>query len=520
MQRTTIDYMVSDILSQISTTQDQKKIEFLTQRLINVIISNNVTDITSYNNITDEGLASIVSAMEHSDCNITSLSLNGKNITDKGISSIARAMDRPDCSITSLSISNANITDKGVDSIAKVIDRPDCSITSLSISNANITDKGVDSIAEVLYGNTKIAYFYLFSRRITKDGLKTLEELMKKNTLTNVCIMDDPNWPPSEEGKAIYEQNRKKISKIFDDFRQLSDKIHILKAKQQEESKEEESKEEESKESEQINTSSKIEYYVDDICKIIKEHPDLIQNILLYPKKVEYHLTKCLAVYYYPSEIEIGFIDYIKESIENMLENSDIASRVEILRLFDENGMNDLVEKIILNRELGSSHEFDLQQNVMHPFIYKLMHKHGMPSSLNHQGIHPNAIELIDIFSRINEESQEIISDSYLGQFCSFLLYILSPKDEDIKAKIAQNNGDFFMNIYLETPEGKELKKEIEESKVKPIETHALVKPVETHTQTEESVEQQEQIADQSNINQDHASGISGNSSSMFHDQE
>jgi hypothetical protein len=512
MQRTTIDNIVSDILSQISTTQDREKIELLTQKFIKVIINNNVTNITSYNNITDKGLASIARAIEHSDCNITSLSITSNNITDKGLASIARAIEHSDCSITSLSLNGKNITDEGLASIAKVIDRPDCNITSLSITSNNITDEGVNNLNSALYGNTKIANFYLFSRRITKDGFETLEELMKKNKLTNVSIMDSDKWIPSEEGKKIYEQNRKKINKIFDDFRQLSDKIHILKPKQQEESKEEESKE-----SLQINTSSKIEYYVDDICKIIKEHPDLIQNIFLYPKKVEYHLTKCLAKgHYYRGEIEIrridckieiGFINYIKESIEDMLENSDIASRVEILRLFDENGMNDLVEKIILNRELGSNHEFDLQQNVMHPHIYKLMHKHGMPSSLSHKGIHPNASELIDIFSRINEESKEIISDKDLGEFYYFLSFVLSPKDEDIIAKILQNNGEFFVDRYFETLEEKE-----EREMSKKFKSHSI----ETHTQAEESVEQQEQIADQSNINQDHASGISGESSSMF----
>jgi hypothetical protein len=509
MQRTTIDNIVSDILSQISTTQDENKAELLTQRFINVIINNNVTNITSYNNTTDKGLTSIARAMKHSDCNITSLSISGDNTTDEGLASIAKAMEHPNCNITSLSLYGHNITDEGISSIAKAIEHSDCNITSLSITSNNITDEGVNNLNSALYGNAKIAYFFLFSHRITKDGLKTLEELMKKNTLTDVCIMDDHKWPPSEEGKKIHEQNREKISQIFDRVRGLFVKMPILKAKQQEESKEEESKE-----SEQIDTSSKIEYYIDDICKIIKLLPDLVQNILLYPEKVKYHLIKCLEQGY-RGKIEIRHIDYVKEYVEDMLENSDIASRVKILRLFDENGMNDLVEKILEGRGAG----FDVAEYtytdssgktqhypILHPHIYKLMHKHGMPSSLSHKGIHPNASELIDVFSRINEESKEIISDNDLGEFYCFLSFIL-PKDQDIIAKIAQNNGDFFMNIYFETPEGKELKKEIEESKVK---------PVETHTQAEESVEQQEQIVDQSSINQDHASGISGDSSSMF----
>ena len=77
------------------------------------------------------------------------------------------------------------------------------------------------------------------------------------------------------------------------------------------------------------------------------------------------------------------------EYIEDMLENLDIASRVEILRSFDES------------------------------ILYKLMHKYDIPSSLD-SGTGDDSVKLIDKFLRINIESKELISDKDLGEFYHF----------------------------------------------------------------------------------------------------
>ena len=65
------------------------------------------------NNITDEGVKHLSTALTHTNCTLNSLDLEGNNITDEGVKHLSTALTNTNCTLNSLVLEDNNITYKG-----------------------------------------------------------------------------------------------------------------------------------------------------------------------------------------------------------------------------------------------------------------------------------------------------------------------------------------------------------------------------------------------------------------------
>ena len=66
-----------------------------------------------FNNITDEALKRLSTALTHANCRLNNLGLAYNNISDKGVKHLSTALTHTNCKLNSLHLENNNITDKG-----------------------------------------------------------------------------------------------------------------------------------------------------------------------------------------------------------------------------------------------------------------------------------------------------------------------------------------------------------------------------------------------------------------------
>ena len=68
-----------------------------------------------YNNITDEGVKHLATALTHTNCKLNSLDLSHNNITDEGVKHLATALTHTNCTLNSLNLRGNRITQPGKD---------------------------------------------------------------------------------------------------------------------------------------------------------------------------------------------------------------------------------------------------------------------------------------------------------------------------------------------------------------------------------------------------------------------
>ena len=94
------------------------------------------------NEITDEGVKHLYTALTHAYCTLKSLNLGFNNITDEGVAYLSTALRHANCKLNSLNLGFNNITDEGVEYLSRAFTRADCTLKSLKLSGNEITLKG------------------------------------------------------------------------------------------------------------------------------------------------------------------------------------------------------------------------------------------------------------------------------------------------------------------------------------------------------------------------------------------
>ena len=96
----------------------------------------------SGNNITDEGVKHLSTALTHTNCKLNSLNLEYNNITDEAVKHLSTALTHTNCTLNSLNLGANNITDEGVKHLSTALTNTNCTLNSLNLGGNNITDKG------------------------------------------------------------------------------------------------------------------------------------------------------------------------------------------------------------------------------------------------------------------------------------------------------------------------------------------------------------------------------------------
>ena len=127
------------------------------------------------NNITDEGVKHLATALTHTNCTLNSLNLGRNNITDEGVKHLSTALTNTNCTLNSLDLEDNNITDEGVKHLSTALTHTNCKLNNLDLGGNNITDEAVKHLSTALtHTNCKLNSLYLGYNNITDKAVKHL----------------------------------------------------------------------------------------------------------------------------------------------------------------------------------------------------------------------------------------------------------------------------------------------------------------------------------------------------------
>jgi hypothetical protein len=312
---------VKDILSQISETQNQERIEELTKQMIEEIKSNNIT------------------SFYYIDTRVPDYIVNPKNIDlniDNCAIAIAKALKDPDCNIFGLNIMSG-FRDKGVIAIAGALKDPNCKVVKIQIHCFSKHD-GIRTLVEALSNiyQANISTTTPGRDQITKAAIDSIDQALLNTKSTKLMSLKisygGRELLISEKSKEIISQNGGKFIKIAANIPKY---LVFHKVER-----------EESKESEQIDTSSKL------IAKFntINDKNQLLDAVKFIQDIMNY------GDFFVFQFIELGDIimaNIMRDTIRDIMPifiaelGNEPASRIKKLEILQENGMGDLVEKIL-----------------------------------------------------------------------------------------------------------------------------------------------------------------------------
>ena len=90
-------------------------------------------------------------------CELKTLNLNNNNITDEGVKHLATALTHTNCTLNSLNLGANNITDEGVKHLSTALTNTNCTLNSLILGANNITDKG-KNLVKSMNINCKVCF--------------------------------------------------------------------------------------------------------------------------------------------------------------------------------------------------------------------------------------------------------------------------------------------------------------------------------------------------------------------------
>ena len=131
------------------------------------------------NNITDEGVKHLSTALTHTNCKLNSLNLEYNNITDEAVKHLSTALTHTNCTLNSLNLGGNNITDEGVKHLSTALKHTNCTLNSLDLGYNNITDKAVKHLSTALtHTNCKLNWLNLKNNNITDEGVEPLSSAL------------------------------------------------------------------------------------------------------------------------------------------------------------------------------------------------------------------------------------------------------------------------------------------------------------------------------------------------------
>ena len=114
----------------------------------------------SLNNLQSLGcieIAKLLPGNQHNQgfCELKRLNLEDNNITDEGVKHLSTALTNTNCTLNSLDLWRNNITDEGVKHLSTALTHTNCTLNSLDLKYNNITDEG-ENLVNSLNINCKV----------------------------------------------------------------------------------------------------------------------------------------------------------------------------------------------------------------------------------------------------------------------------------------------------------------------------------------------------------------------------
>uniref|UniRef100_A0A674DLD0 B30.2/SPRY domain-containing protein n=1 Tax=Salmo trutta TaxID=8032 RepID=A0A674DLD0_SALTR len=132
--------------------------------------------------VTEEGCASLVSALESNPSHLRELDLSNNDLKDSGVKLLSAGLGNPHCKLETLRLSGCLVTEEGCASLVSALRSKPSHLRELDLSNNDLKDSGVKLLSAGL-GNyhCKLETLRLSGCLVTEEGCASLVSALRSN---------------------------------------------------------------------------------------------------------------------------------------------------------------------------------------------------------------------------------------------------------------------------------------------------------------------------------------------------
>ncbi|XP_055767656.1 NACHT, LRR and PYD domains-containing protein 3-like [Salvelinus fontinalis] len=132
--------------------------------------------------VTEEGCASLVSALESNPSHLRELDLSNNDLKDSGVNLVSAVLGNPHCKLETLRLSGCLVTEEGCASLVSALESNPSHLRELDLSNNDLKDSGVKLLSAGL-GNPhcKLETLRLSGCLVTEEGCASLVSALRSN---------------------------------------------------------------------------------------------------------------------------------------------------------------------------------------------------------------------------------------------------------------------------------------------------------------------------------------------------
>ncbi|KAM9390779.1 NACHT, LRR and PYD domains-containing protein 3-like isoform 2-T2 [Salvelinus alpinus] len=132
--------------------------------------------------VTEEGCASLVSALRSNPSHLRELDLSNNDLNDSGVKLLSAGLGNPHCKLDTLRLSGCLVTEEGCASLVSALESNPSHLRELDLSNNDLKDSGVKLLSAGL-GNPhcKLETLRLSGCLVTEEGCASLVSALRSN---------------------------------------------------------------------------------------------------------------------------------------------------------------------------------------------------------------------------------------------------------------------------------------------------------------------------------------------------
>ncbi|XP_064818590.1 NLR family CARD domain-containing protein 3-like isoform X4 [Oncorhynchus masou masou] len=132
--------------------------------------------------VTEEGCASLVSALKSNPSHLRELDLSNNDLKDSGVKLLSDGLENPHCKLVTLRLSGCGVTEEGCASLASALKSNPSHLRELDLSNNDLKDSGVKRLSDGLENpHCKLKTLRLSGCLVTEEGCASLVSALRSN---------------------------------------------------------------------------------------------------------------------------------------------------------------------------------------------------------------------------------------------------------------------------------------------------------------------------------------------------